>query len=360
MPLIRYPLDPTGLNPDNRIVGEIKTLANTQIKAIVPTYGPIFTDGLVIVDNLTSQQLVKGTDYTCVQLLQEATLRFGKEICEVILIKKPDVSSSVRINYQVLGGLFQNNAAGVENLYQTLINDNRPVPWESVLNKPFEYPPVLHNHLLSDVVGFEPVIVALERVRNAITLSDIPAFEALIDWVTANRYESVTELEIRNSLPVQKVVTFDKLLYALDQLNFNGVTWSYSKTVMSNADNLNISISCTNIPDGTNLFWTIEHLSTEPVDFNMLSGPLSITSGKASFNISLQEGYVGEPEEKFKIVLHKEGIAGPILAKSTTISIRSYVETDEITAMMACCMMSANISINPETMFIIGNNKWSE
>lgn len=359
MPLIRYPLDPTGLNPDNRVVGEVKNLANTQVKAVVPTYGPIYTDGLVIIDNLTNQQLVKGTDYSCVQLLQEATLRFGKEICEVILIKKPDVSASVRINYQVLGGLFQNNAEGVESLYQTLINDNRPVPWDSVLNKPFEYPPTLHRHMLEDVVGFEPVVVALERIRNAITLSDVPAFEALIDWVMANRYEAVTEIEIRNITPVEKVVTFDKLLYALDQLNFNGVTWNYSKTIMSNADNLTVSISCTNIPDGTNLFWTIEHINTEAADFNMLSGPLTITAGRASFNLSLQEGYEGEIEEKFRIVLRKQGINGPILSKSTTISIRSFVETDEIAAMMACCMMSPNIAITPETMFIVGHNEWS-
>jgi hypothetical protein len=183
MPLIRYPLDATGLNPDNRVVGEIKTLANTQVKAVVPTYGPIYADGLVVVDNLTNIPLVKGIDYSCVQLLQEATLRFGKEIFEVILIKKPDVSSTVRINYQVLGGLFQNNAAGIESLYQAVMNNNTPISWENVLNKPYEYTPTLHNHMLQDVVGFEPLVVALERVRNAITLTDVASFEALIAWV---------------------------------------------------------------------------------------------------------------------------------------------------------------------------------
>jgi hypothetical protein len=359
MPLIRYPLDPTGLNPDNRVVGEVKTLANTQVKAVVPTYGPIYTDGLVVIDTVTNAPLVKNVDYSCVQMLQEATLRFGKEICEVILIKKPDVSSTIRINYQVLGGLFQHNAEGVESLYQTLINDNRPIPWDSVLNKPFEYPTALHRHMLEDVVGFEPVIVALERIRNAITLSDVPAFQALIDWVLANRYEAVTEIEIRNSIPVDKVVTFDKLLFALDQLNFNGVTWTYSKTVMSNNDNLSISVSCTNIPDGTNLFWTVEHIDTSASDFNMLSGPLTITAGRASFNISLQQGYEGEPGEKFKILLRKQSVSGSILAKSATISIRPYVETDEIAAMMACCLVSPDISITPETMFIIGQNEWA-
>jgi hypothetical protein len=359
MPLIRYPLDPTGLNPDNRVVGEVKTLANTQVKAVVPTYGPIYTDGLVVIDTVTNEPLVKNVDYSCVQMLQEATLRFGKEICEVILIKKPDVSSTVRINYQVLGGLFQHNAEGVESLYQTLINDNRPIPWDSVLNKPFEYPAALHRHMLEDVVGFEPVVVALERIRNAITLSDVPAFQALIDWVLTNRYETVTEIEITNSIPVDKVVTFDKLLFALDQLNFNGITWSYDKTAITNNDNLNVSVSCTNMPDGTNLFWTIEHIDTTASDFNMLSGPLTIMAGRASFNISLQQGYEGEPGEKFRVLLRKQSITGSILAKSTIISISPYVETDEIAAMMACCLISPDISITPETLFVIGQNEWA-
>jgi Phage tail repeat like len=221
MPLIRYPLDATGLNPDNRVVGEIKTLANTQVKAVVPTYGPIYADGLVVVDNLTNIPLVKGIDYSCVQLLQEATLRFGKEIFEVILIKKPDVSSTVRINYQVLGGLFQNNAAGIESLYQAVMNNNTPISWENVLNKPYEYTPTLHNHMLQDVVGFEPLVVALERVRNAITLTDVASFEALIAWV--NDALALVGADKANSFHTHPISDIDGLQTIINNLqNANG------------------------------------------------------------------------------------------------------------------------------------------
>lgn len=222
MPLIRYPLDPTGVNPDNRVVDELKSLTNTTIKALVPTYGPIFTDGLIVVDALNNQVLVKGTDYSCTQLLQEATLRYGKEVCEVILIRKPNVSTSVRITYQVLGGLYQNSVAGIESLYQGLINDNRPIVWDAILNKPYEYPAALHMHMLQDVVGFEPVIVALERIRNAITLSDLPAFEALVDWVNS-KLEVVTEAEIDAGLPVNKIVTYERLIHAIDNISLADV-----------------------------------------------------------------------------------------------------------------------------------------
>jgi ABC-type polysaccharide/polyol phosphate export permease len=68
-------------------------------------------------------------------------------------------------------------------MYETVLQDARPVAWENVLGKPLLFPPTTHLHNLEDVYGFEPIVGALERVRNAIILSDVPAFEALVDWV---------------------------------------------------------------------------------------------------------------------------------------------------------------------------------
>jgi hypothetical protein len=103
----------------------------------------------------------------------------------MILIISPAVSSSVRINYQVLGGHFQNDASGIISLYETAMTDDRPIAWENIVDKPAAYVPSLHRHLLEDLYGFEAVVASLERVRGAILLSDVPAFEAMIDWVNA-------------------------------------------------------------------------------------------------------------------------------------------------------------------------------
>jgi hypothetical protein len=183
LPLHRYALDPTGQDTNNTVNGEVRTLPVSQVRAIAPMYAPFYTESLAIYDNGTNRLLVRGVDYKIVDLLQEATLRYGKEIAQLILVVNPTVGSEIRINYQVLGGFYQGNIHGIEELYNTFLADNRPVDWAQVLNTPPAYPPTLHRHLLEDVYGFESLVVALERIRNAIIVSDVPAYEALIEWV---------------------------------------------------------------------------------------------------------------------------------------------------------------------------------
>lgn len=191
-PIIRYPLDMTGINPDNFVSGEIKTLAVRPIRAAVPSYGPFFNDDtLVVFDHTTGVQLVKNTDYKVSGLLQEATFKTGKEICEVILITNTNVSNQIRINYQTLGGLYQSNSTNLKNLWDTILQDSRPVDWESVFDKPYEFPPSLHNHLLSDLYGFEPLVAAIERLRTALILGDVPAFELVLEQVRQLRQEFI-------------------------------------------------------------------------------------------------------------------------------------------------------------------------
>ncbi len=192
----RYALDPTGTNPDNLVVNEVHTINSNAVRACAPTNGAYYTESIIVYDEATDMALVKNTDYQCVELLQDATLRFGKEICVLVLITNPNVSTQIRLAYQVVGGEFQYDGSTIINLYETAIKDDRSVDWVSILNKPIEYPPSLHRHLLEDVYGFEPVVAALERIRNAIALSDIPAFEAAMEWVT-------TRIDEQNALLAQ-------------------------------------------------------------------------------------------------------------------------------------------------------------
>ena len=183
VPVVRFQLDPTGTNPNNLVTNEPHSLdTNVQIRAIAPTYGPFYEAGLVITDSATNTAL-SSSQYSLVELLQDATMLFGQGIYGVILITDSAVSSSVSITYQSLGGEYQSSSAGVINAYQTLIGDNRPVDWVNVLNKPAQYPPTLHEHLLSDVYGFQTIVAALERVKNAIVLNNIPPLNALVTWM---------------------------------------------------------------------------------------------------------------------------------------------------------------------------------
>lgn len=192
LPNYRFPLDPTGVNRDNAVNGEVHQMTNSAIRAVAPVYGGYFTDSLKVYDHQTGRLLDRDVDYQCVELLQDATMRYGKEICVMILVINQTVTSQVRLNYQVVGGEFQYDGSAIINLYETAMADNRPIDWANVSNKPQDYPPSLHRHLLEDVYGFEPVVAALERLRSAVILSDVPAFEALIDWTTV-QMKAVTD-----------------------------------------------------------------------------------------------------------------------------------------------------------------------
>ena len=360
IPLIRYPLDPTGTNPDNLVVAEPHTLSTRSVRGIAPIYGPFYSASVVVYDVANNRPLVKGTDYKIVEILQDACLKFGQEIALLILVVNPDVSANVSINYQLLGGLYQNNAAGIVDMYDTVMKDERPVDWVNVLNKPLEYNPTLHRHLLEDVYGFEPVVIALERIRNAIVLSDVPAYEALIEWVKKQikNIQVVSEAEIDSVTSVNKFVTFERLLYALDKLNFNGITINPVLPRMKDGRSQRFDLSSTNLEDDTKLYWTIEHLSTDDADFNGLSGIINVNGNRGSFNISLSTPpEAEEPNESFRVLIRKNSITGPVIAKTSIVTIDRHGLLNDDALMRyfnTACLYRPPVEINPISAYVVG------
>jgi hypothetical protein len=381
IPIQRYPLDRTGINPDNLVVGELHMLSSRETRAVAPTYGAFFSDRtLRVYDNSTNQALTRGVHYQCVDLLQEASMMTGKEISMVILILDQTVSNVVRINYQVLGGAFQNDAAGILNLYETAIKDDRPVSWINLLNKPTEYNPTIHRHLLEDVIGFEPVVAALERVRNAIILSDVPAFEALIDWFNSHvdgvnnphrttqaqvglsdveNLQVVSTDEIDQGIAVHKYVTYDRLLYAFRRLAlFEVYEMVPSVTVLKEGYTLTVNINTSNVKNDTRLYWNLTHISTQDADFDKRSGTVVVNNNFAKITISIREDNVLDPDEQFRVSLHAESPLGVIVATTVPITIKDMLSRKQrsiIDLMDECCLFSPGLLIDPTSMFIIGS-----
>ena len=323
-PIRRYPLDPTGQSPDNFVSGEEHVLG---VKAgpyhpIAPFYGPFFNnpDTLKIYKGATL--LVYEQDYWTSNLIQDQTAEFSGEVCELLIVKNMNEGDVITLNYQNLGGLFQNHAKGLVDLYNAYLVDNRPVDWVTGLrNKPSAYPPAYHLHMLSDVVGWEAVIVAIERLINVLSLRNVPAFEALIDWVMARTFEVVTENEISNVDPVAKVVTMERLIYAAKTLNFNAVTVKPRKADVRQGRFFIVDVASTNFPNPELLFWDIEHITTFPEMFKEESGRVGMTDqeGLIRFQSNLQENGVGAYQ--FRVRVRRNSVTGPILASSEVMSI---------------------------------------
>lgn len=222
MPTFTHALDPTGINTNNLVTGENAQGIGSPNRLIKPEYGPYFVESLIVVDNDTNTTLVKGVDYDCVGLVQEATIKFQKPIAEFIKLKRPSISATVRIQYQALGGLYENSNTVLANLWNSYINDNRLIDFkDGLIDKPFEYPPSLHPTLFKDISNFEPLISAIERLTQAVTISNVPAFQNLVDWFEVNLANSVPELvsvdDLATMAPSNKLITLAALVYVLDR-----------------------------------------------------------------------------------------------------------------------------------------------
>ncbi len=171
----KYPLDLTGRNPDNRILGERHDLdaavTTGNYRVLVPNYGGFYTRDMVLRD-VSGAELRKGDDYIATYLYERATTRSGLEVCGAIIVVNPNVSTSVFLDYQVVGGDFAVSTDALQQVIDTLAEEDRPVEWANIIGKPNEYPAAGHLHALWELYGFEPVVTELERIVQAIMAGD--------------------------------------------------------------------------------------------------------------------------------------------------------------------------------------------
>lgn len=359
---IRHSLDPTGRNPNNLVSNETHVLAasNDLNRIIIPLYGPIFKEGLVIRVEGSSRILVSGEDYITTDLLQDATLTFNKEIVSAIVILDLVFVGTLLLEYQVLGGLYSHTVTPVIDAYNDYENTNAPVDWAQVSNTPDEYPPSLHLHNLNEVYGWGPVSTALERIRNAIVLSDVPAFERLAKWVK-NTVESggsgiafATPQDIDESVPSDKFITMTTLLYALKQFNFSTINFhNLKKNIVSNRV-IDYNLITNNIVNNTTLYWSIRHIGTNSSDFTSNSGELTVRDNESSIrlttsNVDIEEDTV----HSFKIIIRKNSIDGFVLLESIPIIITVNKTSQFINFRTACCLFNPGINLIPESLYLV-------
>ncbi len=319
----RYAEDPTGSNPDNLVSEERISLNDRVIRVAVPKYGPFFTESLVVYDGLTQRRLEKGLDYRVPTIARDATLKFGLEVADALLIENTDVASQIIVTYQAVGGLFQNNIDNLANMYEAWLNDDRKIDWlTGIMGKPSEYPPSPHPHWLTEVFGFETMNYHLERIAQAIQLGDSPAFQALLDALES-RFASYQEMDIGK--PVKKIVTLERLLDVVDKYNFNTVTMKPSASLIPNGGTIWWDVAATNVPDQVTWYWTIQHIGTDHADFVANSGVLPMSNGTGRFMIQATRTFDREEAETFRVQLRRNGPDGQVIATSRLMTSAAHL-----------------------------------
>ena len=349
----RYAEDPTGVNPDNLVSEEQISLSDKVIRVAVPRYGPFFTESLSVYDGLTQRKLIKGTEYRIPTIARDATLKFGLEVADAILIENSAVASQVTVSYQAVGGLFQNNVDNLASMYEAWANDDRKVDWlTGIMGKPSEFPPSPHPHWLSDLAGFETINYQLERIAQAIMLGNSPAFQAILNALES-RFASLAEMDA--GLPIQKAVTLEGLLAVLNQYNFNAVKFKPAATVIRDGGTLWWTIEASNVPDQVTWYWTIQHIDTNNEDFVSNSGVVNVARGVGRFMLQATRSGVKEEIETFRVQLHRNSPTGQVIATSQVITSAEHQahHSDRIIdALKTQRILSPQLTLTPKTFSV--------
>ena len=195
---IRYPLDLTGTSRDNLVLNELHTLKPTRVRAVALQNGAFYTASVVIRDVATARVLVAGQDYEFDNLYQMASEHAKAEVAAIIVITNIEVSNTISVDYQCIGGLYGYSTTAIMQQIEDLQLDNRKVEWGNIYNKPAVYPPAKHLHDIGDVYGFEYLVQAIQQLRHAIMVGDEGAHENIyryIEKTVGNTSDRVRELE---------------------------------------------------------------------------------------------------------------------------------------------------------------------
>lgn len=204
--IFKYPLDPTGINPTNKILSEEHDLGTGVNRAIVPDYSAFYSESMEVYVEDRVDPLVPHHQYILAQLHADASAALDKEVCMVVVVTDQAIMGKVRLTYQTVGGDFSVSVDALRKAIEDEDLDDRTVSWGDLIARPDAFPPAPHLHDIGDLYGFEYVVEALEALRNAILIGDEAMHEELRQFI---RYEdgllrdSITALDGRFQAHVQ-------------------------------------------------------------------------------------------------------------------------------------------------------------
>lgn len=239
-----YPLDLTGRNPNNSVVGEVHELVDNGrdgLRVFIPKHGSFFTQHMELRD-AGGNLLTPGTDYIPTYLYVDATHRTGLEVCGAIIVKNPHIPATVQFSYQAVGGDYAQSTDALEQVLDALADDERPVEWAQIIGKPTEYPPGGHLHALWELYGFEYMVAELENIVQAIITGNQPMLDEVRAYALRLHDDIMvllgeTDTRFNDHLQADNPHGVTKLSVGLDRVQNFGIA-SAADTAAMQADNL--------------------------------------------------------------------------------------------------------------------------
>lgn len=183
--IFKYPLDLLGTSSTNKVVGEAHTIG-TRVGRIFPAdYGPFFGNTVKLFDGVTGRELVPNLDYRLIHLYREATERAGQAVYAAVQIVNPDVSTSILMNCQYVGGEFSYSTYAIKQALEALQKDNRQVAWGDLVGVPAQFVPAPHLHDIYDLYGLKYLIESNYDIASALREGDVASRALLLEQINA-------------------------------------------------------------------------------------------------------------------------------------------------------------------------------
>jgi hypothetical protein len=181
IPIVReYQTDIEGKNPENQIRDEPKfTPAGEFSRVIVPRHAPFFVNTLVV-KLPNGKVLDKDVHYRMMRLMTRLTEETGQPVGCLIELLDPAITD-VLLDYNTVGhfSLIDNSML---QLITAAMNDDRPVLWENLQNKPTVFPPTWHGQSITqDIVAWQDLIEVFDDYLHLMTRNGRELIQVRID-----------------------------------------------------------------------------------------------------------------------------------------------------------------------------------
>jgi len=229
-----YPLDPTGLSPGNLITNENHVLTEVNSDAyriLIPVFAPFYLDNFSLKHLLPTgetQTLQPDVDYYMCLPYMGASRSIGKMIYGAISINTQLVEGILQVTYQTLGGEWVGDPGYVRERLAEYTFNPRMTLWDTVTNKPNQFPPINHQQDFDTVYGQQELIASINALAQQIATGpnpNLPIIRHLTDVENPHQvtkaqvglsdvlnYPVATDQEVTDRTEVDKYVTLRQLI----------------------------------------------------------------------------------------------------------------------------------------------------
>lgn len=181
--LLKYFLDTTGTKSSNKVSGESHALNGRKVRALRPDYGLFFGKSMKVVDTASGKTLTPGTQYRPGEMDVRLTAKYGKSICEIVLITDENVMGPVELTYQVLGGEESVSRRALIDIVNSMDVDGEDIPFKDLVGVPDVFNPAPHKQHSITLYGMAHLVEAIKRLRVAVETGNQAAQQALSDFI---------------------------------------------------------------------------------------------------------------------------------------------------------------------------------